>query len=278
MNLSLRLATNKDIPAALKLCRIAGWNQLTKDWTRLLDYEPDGCFAAETEGRLVGTVTTTRYGSGLAWIGMMLVHPDYRRRGIATRLMERSLEYLQDRGVRCIKLDATPEGQHVYEQLGFSAEWSMRRWTRAGTLEVGSARSDTRSQRLDASSLHPYLEIDRRGFGVDRSQWILRLLPDSEVRYRPQALGMLRRGFLASYLGPLIASDPDDAKLVVHELIGSTIEPIFWDIPDPNHAAVDLASDLQFLPVRQLTRMQMGSEPIDADPCCLFALADPSTG
>ncbi len=140
MNLSLRLATTEDIPAALTLCRIAGWNQLTEDWKRLLDYEPDGCFAAETEGRLVGTVTTTRYGSGLAWIGMMLVHPDYRRRGIATMLMERSLEYLQDRGVRCIKLDATPEGQHVYEQLGFSAEWSMRRWTRAGTLEVGSAR------------------------------------------------------------------------------------------------------------------------------------------
>ena len=278
MKVSLRFANTDDIPAALELCRISGWNQLSEDWTRLLDYEPDGCFVAEVDGRLVGTVTTTRYGTSLAWIGMMLVHPDYRRRGIATMLMNRSLEYLQDRGVGCIKLDATPEGQHVYEQLGFSAEWSMRRWSRLGTGQLDSKRPVKRSQPLDASSLGTYWEMDRRGFGVDRSQWIQRLLPDSVVRYRPQALGLLRRGFLASYLGPLIASDVGDAKLVVRELVASTSDPIFWDIPDPNLAAVDLAGELQFAPVRRLTRMWTGSEIIESDLRRLFALADPSTG
>jgi hypothetical protein len=91
-------------------------------------------------------------------------------------------------------------------------------------------------------------------------------------------MGLLRRGFLASYLGPLIASDLGDARTVVAELVDSIIEPLFWDIPDPNPAAVDLASELQFRPVRQLTRMRTGSDPVESKLPWLLALADPSTG
>jgi ribosomal protein S18 acetylase RimI-like enzyme len=40
---------------------------------------------------------------------MVLVHPDSRRRGVATALLEHTISYLRDR-VRCIKLDATPDG------------------------------------------------------------------------------------------------------------------------------------------------------------------------
>ena len=278
VTVTLRLATSNDIPAALRLCRISGWNQLETDWTRLLEYEPGGCFAAEVDSELVGTVTTTRYGTSLAWIGMMLVHPEFRRRGIATMLMNRSLQYLQACGVRCIKLDATPEGQHVYERLGFTAEWSLRRWTQVGSDRLDSQRAKVESQQPCASSLARYLEMDRRGFGADRSQWIQRLLPDSKVRCRNLAIGLLRPGFLASYLGPLIASGLGDAKTVIEELIDDTVEPVFWDIPDPNRAAVDLANELQFRPVRELTRMRMGSNPVESDLRWLLALADPSTG
>ena len=45
---------------------------------------------------------------------MMLVHPDVRRQGIATKLMQHVIEWLQNRAVQCIKLDATPAGAKVY--------------------------------------------------------------------------------------------------------------------------------------------------------------------
>ncbi len=60
----------------------------------------------------------------------MLVHEDFRRRGIATELMNAGLDYLGKHNVGCIKLDATPAGQPVYERLGFDAQWSFRRWVR----------------------------------------------------------------------------------------------------------------------------------------------------
>ncbi len=278
MTPAIRVARVDDIPAALELCRISGWNQRREDWARLLEHEPAGCFVAEAEGQVVGTVTTTRYGNRLAWIGMMLVHPDYRRQGIATALMSRSLQYLQDHNVLCVKLDATPEGQPVYQRLGFHAEWTMQRWLRAGSEEVPKAPTERRSCPLDPSLLSTYLDLDLRAFGVDRHDWILRLLSDSQVRCRPAALGMLRPGFLAGYLGPIIASDAADGRLVVEDLIASSTQPLFWDIPDPNLAAVQIARELQFQPIRHLTRMWMGSQRIDSDLRLLFALADPSTG
>src|SRR5690242_11849446 len=130
--IEVRTMTQADVAAADELRRLAGWNQKPRDWQRLLKLEPQGCFAALRNGAVVGTVTTTVYGTALAWIGMMLVHPEHRRIGIATRLMNRALEHLKQRRVSCVKLDATPAGQPVYEKLGFVSERRLQRWQRTG--------------------------------------------------------------------------------------------------------------------------------------------------
>src|SRR5437764_9593530 len=118
----IRLLVEDDLPAALRLKELARWNQTEADWLRLLRLEPRGCFAAAVGGRVVGTATTTTYGRELAWVGMVLVDPEYRRRGIASRLMSAALAYLDDGAVATVKLDATPDGHPVYEKLGFETE------------------------------------------------------------------------------------------------------------------------------------------------------------
>ena len=91
-----------------------------------------------------GTATTTFYAPELAWIGMVLVHPDYRRRGIARALLARCIEYLRGRGARCIKLDATPLGKQVYDELGFKDEWTLTRWECAKFQPLPSAPDSPR--------------------------------------------------------------------------------------------------------------------------------------
>src|ERR1044071_5228007 len=122
----IRLLFEADIPAAMQLKEAAGWNQTEADWHRLLRLEPDGCFGAIQDGRLVGTTTTTIHGE-LAWIGMVLVEQQERRQGIAAKLMNVALDYLKDK-VDTIKLDATSLGQPVYEKLGFEVESEVERW------------------------------------------------------------------------------------------------------------------------------------------------------
>ena len=106
-SLGLRLMTTGDLPFADHLRTLEGWNQTLEDWQRFLTTEPAGCFVALRNGVPVGTIVTTVYGSELAWIGMLLVHPDYRSRGIGKTLLEGCIKYLQERKVRCIKLDAS---------------------------------------------------------------------------------------------------------------------------------------------------------------------------
>ena len=130
MNPALRIRgmQESDLPFADSLRALAGWNQTLEDWRRFLVTQPKGCFVAEWEGTRAGTATTVVYGSALAWIGMVLVHPEYRRRGVGRALLLRCIDYLQGLKVKCVKLDATPEGRLVYENLGFKEEWPLRRW------------------------------------------------------------------------------------------------------------------------------------------------------
>src|ERR1051325_11798619 len=131
-SLRLRLLRATDLSFADSLRAQAGWNQTRADWQRFLAIEPEGCFLAEWNGAPAGTATTTAYGSKLAWIGMGLVHSDHRRRGIGRALLERCVQYLQARDVRCVKLDATPPGKQVYDGLGFKDEWLLTRWEHTG--------------------------------------------------------------------------------------------------------------------------------------------------
>src|SRR5689334_13481661 len=92
--LEIRRLSQGDIPAAMRLKELAGWNQSDRDWQRLIELEPEGCFAAWVGDHMVATTTTTTYGQALAWVGMVLVAPEYRRLGIATSLMRQALGYL----------------------------------------------------------------------------------------------------------------------------------------------------------------------------------------
>jgi ribosomal protein S18 acetylase RimI-like enzyme len=124
------MLAREDLPFADSLRALAGWNQTLGDWERFIAIAPEGCFLAEWNGTPAGTATTIVYGPELAWIGMVLVHPEFRRRGIGQALLGKCIDSLRERGARCIKLDATPLGRTVYDGLGFQYEWTLRRWVR----------------------------------------------------------------------------------------------------------------------------------------------------
>ena len=70
-----------DIDPAVQLSTSAGWNQTASDWRLLMQLSPDGCFGIHGDGNLVATATLMRYDRRLGWVGMVLTHADYRRRG-----------------------------------------------------------------------------------------------------------------------------------------------------------------------------------------------------
>jgi GNAT superfamily N-acetyltransferase len=283
MNFTIRHLCPDDLAAADRLRAELGWNQTIQDWQRLLALSPEGCFVAEQRGRIIGTCTTFSYGNALAWIGMMMVHPSNRRQGIGDALLRHCVDYLRRRGVRCIKLDATPLGRPLYARIGFIPEWTLTRWEHHGSpLALEPA----------ADCVHPpaekhwpaILDLDARVFGVPRGP-LLRSLAASSRRalvYESgdsiRGFGMLRTGACAGYLGP-IEAQPGMGELLVRSLLsGHGDQPIFWDTPDLNERASGLARQLGFTFVRPLTRMYLETNFIPSDPFGQWAIADPATG
>ncbi len=260
-----------DLGFADEVRAACGWNQTRTDWKRLLDYEPQGCFCALWDGQRAGTITTTRYGTDLAWIGMMLVHPQFRRRGVSTGLMNHAIRYLRRCGVGCIKLDATPEGEPVYRSLGFQPQFGLQRWEAS---LAGIPKENESYVPLEA-----HRRLDRGAFGADRYRWLQGLAKDSrEVIVSDQGFGMARAGARANYLGPVVAATPQGGEALGRALATGLSGLTFWDIPDPNGPAVALAEALGFTPTRTLLRMCLGDGAATSDPLRQFAIGEPATG
>lgn len=274
----LRPLTRSDLDFAHGLSRLAGWNQTPRDWERFLSLGPEGCFLAEKDGQPAGTATTTSYGSALAWIGMVLVHPDFRRQGIGTTLLEGAIHHLrEEKGIACVRLDATPEGRPLYEGLGFRAEWGLRRWVREATGELFHPETQATGE---LSEIH--LALDRAVFGADRKE-LLQSLAVGSIRSHFSAdgsFGFCREGERASYLGPVTAASTESGLELARELVNAapTDRPLFWDLPDPNTEATALAERLGFQPARVLTRMWLGEAALPCDPMRMFGIAEPGLG
>lgn len=288
--------TEADIDFAMQLARLSNWNQTEQDWRRLLQLQGDGLFLARCDGAACGTASTTAYGRASAWIGMVLVHPDFRRRGVGSTLMNRCIEYLRQLGVECIKLDATDAGRPVYLKLGFRDERPIGRYCRQGGAELpaGEAMGDglPDSGSRDNNEVGPIGEadwpaiaaIDAAAFGADRLRLLKLLAADGRsalVRrgHEIAGYGFSRPGHLADYLGPVVAHDAASARQIVSQLLRPMASrDVFWDLLPDNSAALQLATELGFVEMRRLTRMYLGDKVNGGRVEQIFAAADFALG
>lgn len=265
-----------DVPHALKLSTQANWNQMEADWQRYIALEPDGCFVAEVDGNVCGTVTSIDYERRFAWIGMLLVDPNYRGRGMGTALVRHAIAYLKSIGTRTIKLDATPAGKPIYDKLGFEEELVGERW-------AGSAlASDGRLPRASRTDMKDILALDTEAFGADRSRVIERLFSEfpEDVEIVRDAQGRLlgyaatRPGRRAWYFGPCVARDRETAfRLFESAMARLAGEPLYIDIITASRRVRQRLAEYGFTRTRTLTRMYLGTENIAPDAELTLAVA-----
>lgn len=278
----LRRLTAADLPFAASLNAHIGWNQTQRDWQGYLEFEPQGCFLAEIAGRPVGTATTVRFEETVAWIGMVLVHPDYRRWGIGTTLLKRALSYLREAGIGSIKLDATPLGRKVYVPLGFQDEYGVTRYD--GRAPEGLSSGGV--QPIRPEDWPALAALDRSAFGVERRR-VLRSLASRQPELCLTAWSggemtgylMAREGREALQLGSCVARDFGVARDLVHALLARVAgRRIFLDVPDLNQEMTAELRRLGFGVQRGFTRMFLGANDHPGDPSQIFATAGAEKG
>lgn len=278
----VRLLTEGDVEAVLMLQRLEGWNQTERDWCRLLQLEPAGCFAAEVDGRVIGTVTTTAYSGVLAWIGMMLVASEHRRRGIGRQLFSVALDHLRVSGISAIKLDATPAGRPLYEVFGFVHERVIERWE--------TVAHDNRVNCDDA--LHAEIRqkmhaLDQSVFGADRTRLLDALITDAIVTPqvvltaggRLQGYALARSGLAASYIGPIIAQDESTALELLDRMLDLLSgQKVYLDFHPGCGVSTEALLKRGLLKQRELIRMRYGTAEAATTSPLVFAIAGPEMG
>lgn len=280
MSPHIRVMTPADIPAGMRLKDVAGWNQTCQDWERFLQLNPDGCYVAERDGRVVGTVATIIYEGRLAWVGMVLVDPALRGQGIGTALLRQAIAHLDARRIPCIRLDATPQGRPLYERLGFKAEYETDRYAlrRTACQAVASSRE---SEDLDA-----IVAMDREAFGADRSD-LLRSVADAAPEFamlarqgeRLEGYALGRRGSLADHLGPWMARNERAARAVLESFLDrSGRDMMFVDVLRDNRWARTLLNEKGFEFARPLTRMYRGENGSPGRTDLMCAILGPEFG
>ena len=247
----------------MRLKEAAGWNQTEADWRNVMTLAPDGCFGIDAGGTLVATTTAVCFGSDLAWIGMVLTHPDFRGRGLARILMEHALASIEGK-VDWIKLDATDMGRPLYRKLGFEDECPIERWA----VQAPAANAET----LGPAQVNRVL--DREAFGADRTR-LLSLLGKIQSAGAARGYAMGRDGSKAAYFGPCVAEDPEAAATLLRWFLSRHPgEHIYWDLLPANENAVSLAKAHGFQPLRKLVRMaKPGEKPFHHDDRKVYAIA-----
>ena len=94
---------------------------------RYLQRNPDTCFAAVSEGRIIGVILTGHDGRrGI--IHHMCVHPACRRVGIASRLVSRAEEALKKEGIHKIfglVFKENEDGNAFWERQGYTLRTNL---------------------------------------------------------------------------------------------------------------------------------------------------------
>jgi GNAT superfamily N-acetyltransferase len=277
--LSIRTLTGNDLPVARRLKDQAGWNQTDADLQRFLELAGEGFFLAELDGQPVGSTATFIFDD-VAWVALVLVDPAFRGRGIGTALMEHALGFLDRRGVRSIRLDATPLGRPIYEKLGFEAEFELARYE--GVLPPWHGVAEV--EPLGRESWPAVVALDRQVTGTKRDELLARLYAEAPAAFWVVRAGSGVGGYLAArpgcrawQLGPCIAEPDAGPRLFAdarHRLAG---QRVYLDIPLANAAARAFPEGLGWKVQRPFLRMGRGSR-VHEDLHRLWASSGPEKG
>ena len=134
MNLSVRRMTLDDIQAVVELDQISfslPWPERSFRF-ELTDNPASRCWVAEADGRVVGMVVTWLFVDE-AHIATIATHPDYRRQGIARKLLTYTLQSAISEGARSSFLEVRASNlpaQEMYRKFGYVEVGRRKRYYR----------------------------------------------------------------------------------------------------------------------------------------------------
>ncbi len=242
---SFQISPNDNGVEIIKLlAERAGWNQTSEDIELMNMNAKGGTFIAmyRLNGHDIslGSGVVLPVSDHLSWIGMILVHQELRRQGIAGAMMRTCLSHIRlQQKQAIIGLDATPLGKQVYESLGFKDSFLIWRSV-INTKQQKSKVSTFQFIPFDLQKVLDYLS--KIGY-MERQRivQILATIPDSYnlmITHEGKISGfaLSRPGRLKPFIGPVIADSKELAYALLMKALthweNNGFGEVFMDIPE----------------------------------------------
>jgi Acetyltransferase (GNAT) domain/Acetyltransferase (GNAT) family len=258
--MEIRRMNLADVELALEWAAAEGWNPGHHDAAPLLAADPEGFLIGELDGEPAAMIACVRYGKAFGFVGLYLVRPDLRGKGLGIEIWRAGHEHFGDRAVG---LDAVDAQVANYERAGYVAGGHTYRYR----AERGGAIADP-AERIEPVRYEEVAGFDGRAFPAPREAFLRAWLAQPGAR----VLGLLREGEVAGYgvlrrcregckVGPLFATDAAGAEALLDALVAGLDEAYTLDVPRVNAAATELAERRGITPIFRTARMYRGEPP-----------------
>lgn len=256
--LGIRAMTEGELAGVLGWAAAEGWNPGTGDAAPFHAADPEGFLLAEAAGEAVGAVSVARHDAAAAFLGLFLVRPDWRGRGVGRALWEGGLAHA---GGRSVGLDGVAAQEGRYARAGFVRAGATIRFE-GGHLAAAPGLRPARADDVDA-----LVALDRAAFGIVRERFLRAWLapaPDrgtivlADGAGRPLGFATARACGRGRKVGPVVA--PDLAAALSLAAAGPLKGPTAIDVPE-GAALGDALSARGYRETFRTARMWRGPAP-----------------
>jgi len=252
-----------ELELVLEWARQEGWNPGLDDSLAFHGADPSGFFVGALGEVPVGSISMVKYGDEFAFLGLYIVHPDFRGKGYGRAIWNAGMASAEG---RVIGLDGVEAQQQNYRKAGFEPAYKTIRF---GGIAKPPAPSALLVQAV-TDKTDGIARYDATIFPAPRPEFVSawctgrRDRKSAVVRKsgKIRGYGTIRRCYEGYKIGPLFAADAETAAALMAQLIPEAKgAQVFIDVPEDNKDGLALAESVGLVPVFETMRMYRGKAP-----------------
>lgn len=234
--------TRKHLREVVTLSDKLGWDYSLKELELALHTGRLFGFHKE-DGKIIATSAIFPW-SGLCSLGMVMVHPGYRRIGLGRQMTIHALKVVANTPVMLV---ATEEGKPLYEKLGFQRVSQLHKLVTSSYLRDEAPADGYTLTPIIPEDADRILALDQHAFKGDRGSFLKLRMERSAHGFKLETNRGEITGYALSFqnpamlvIGPVVAPGPLSALRLIHHIASSHQGRMRVDLfPDP-HLTVEL--------------------------------------
>ena len=232
-------------------------------------------------GEVISSAALFPYGEELATLGVVIVNPAYKGKGLGRELVE---SVLASKDERSILLVATREGKPLYEKMGFKVTGMITKYI-ASAFHPPQNQPEFLLSPMTGEDIEKVASLDAQAFRGDRiemlraryersiSSLVLRDSLGKMIGY-----GMCVQGSVHRVAGPIVAPTAYEAAGILQELLRMGEGSVRLDTSTDDIAFHSYLEGFGFEEDSRSPIMVQGEDVLDSRNGMLFSLASQALG